>query len=99
MPSLSRILLVGFVVPSAAVAQAPPAAADATFFEQKVRPLLVEHCYSCHSTSAKKVKGGLQLDSREAILKGGDSGPAAVVGAPDNSLLLRAVRYRDTELQ
>lgn len=97
MLGLSRILLVGLIVPSAAMAQGTPA--DATFFEQKVRPLLVEHCYSCHSASAKKVKGGLLLDSREAILKGGDSGPAAVVGQPDNSALIRAVRYKDTELQ
>ncbi len=68
---------------------------DADFFEKKVRPVLVERCYSCHSASAGKHKGGLFLDSREAILKGGDSGPAALPGDPERSLLLRALRYAD----
>lgn len=99
MPSLPRILLVGIFFSSTAFAQSSPTTADATFFEQKIRPLLVEHCYSCHSTSAKKVKGGLLLDSREAILKGGDSGPAAIAREPEKSLILRAVQYKDTELQ
>jgi hypothetical protein len=68
---------------------------DADFFEKKVRPVLVERCYSCHSRAANKHKGGLLLDSRDAILKGGDSGPAAVPGNPDQSSLLRAVRYTE----
>ena len=71
------------------------AAADGDFFEKKIRPILVERCYSCHSASSGKRKGGLLLDSREAVLKGGDSGPAAVAGAPERSLLLRAVAYTD----
>ena len=68
---------------------------DESDFEKKIRPLLVERCYSCHSRAANKSKGGLRLDSREAILKGGDSGPAAVPGDPEKSPLLRAVRYTD----
>ena len=68
---------------------------DDAVFETKIRPLLVERCYSCHSRAANKSKGGLRLDSREAILKGGDSGPAAVPGDPEKSPLLRAVRYTD----
>lgn len=99
MTCLPRVLLPGLIFASAAFAQAPPATADATFFEQKIRPLLVEHCYSCHSASAKKLKGGLLLDSREAILKGGDSGPAAIAGEPDKSRLMTAVRYKDADLQ
>ncbi|HEX3147487.1 MAG TPA: DUF1553 domain-containing protein [Gemmataceae bacterium] len=99
MTCLPRAVLPGLIFASTAFAQAPPATADSTFFEQKIRPLLVEQCYSCHSASAKKVKGGLLLDSREAILKGGDTGPAAVAGEPDKSLLLKAVRYKDTDLQ
>ena len=99
MVSPPRILLVGIVFSSAAFAQSSPSAADNAFFEQKIRPLLVEHCYSCHSTTAKKLKGGLLLDSREGILKGGDVGPAAIAGEPDKSLLLRAVRYKDIDLQ
>jgi len=68
---------------------------DADFFEKKIRPVLVERCYSCHSASANKHKGGLMLDSREGILKGGESGAAAAAGDPEKSLLLRAVSYSD----
>jgi len=63
------------------------------FFEAKVRPLLVERCHKCHAGGM--TKGGLRLDSREALLKGGESGPAAVAGKPDESLLLQAVRYQN----
>src|SRR3954464_13612186 len=62
------------------------------FFEAKVRPVLVEHCYKCHSTEAKKQQGGLHLDTRDAIRTGGDTGPAVVPGKPADSLLLTAVR-------
>lgn len=77
---------------------APPTA-DVQFFESKVRPLLVEHCQKCHSTKAKKHKGGLLLDSQAALLKGGDSGPAVVPGQPDKSLVIKAVRQTDSTLQ
>jgi hypothetical protein len=70
--------------------------ARAQFFEQKVRPLLAENCYSCHGPA--KQKGGLRLDSREAILKGGETGPAVVPGKPDASLLLDAVQYDGPEM-
>jgi hypothetical protein len=68
----------------------------ARFFEQEVRPLLVENCYSCHGV--KKQKGGLRLDSREAVLKGGETGPAVEPGKPEESLLVGAVRYEDLEM-
>src|SRR5437588_301208 len=73
---------------------APIRAADpgVEFFEAKVRPVLVENCYQCHSTAAKKQKGGLHLDTRDAIRRGGDAGPAVVPGKPADSLLLKAVR-------
>ncbi len=73
--------------------------ARADFFEQKVRPLLADKCFSCHSVAADKRKGGLLLDSREAIERGGDSGPAALSGDPEASLLMRAVRCVDADLQ
>src|SRR5437868_1327607 len=57
------------------------------FFEKKIRPVLTEHCFSCHSTAAKKQKGGLLLDTRAAMLKGGDSGPAIVLKKAGTSLL------------
>src|SRR5690349_5533034 len=60
------------------------------FFEAKIRPILVESCFDCHTADEK---GGLRLDSRERLLKGGDSGPAVVPGSPDASLLMKAVRH------
>ncbi len=69
------------------------------FFETKIRPVLVTQCGKCHASSAKKLRGGLRLDSREGLRRGGDSGPAIVPGKPDQSLLIRAIRYRDEELQ
>src|SRR5437870_11135571 len=72
-------------------------AADAPF--DKARPILAEKCFSCHSHAANKSKGGLMLDSREAMLHGGDSGPAIVPGKPDESLLIKAISYADENLQ
>ena len=69
-------------------------AADDAFFEAKVRPLLISKCQECHI--GDKAKAGLRLDSREAILAGGESGPAAITGKPDESLLVEVVSYRNT---
>ncbi len=69
------------------------------FFEAKIRPVLVTHCAKCHSSTSAKVKGGLRLDSREALRLGGDSGPVIVPGNPSESLLVRAVQYHDDEPQ
>ncbi len=63
------------------------------FFESKVRPLLVERCHKCHAGTM--IKGKLRLDSREALLKGGETGPAVVAGKPDESRLMKAVRHQD----
>lgn len=68
------------------------------FFETKVRPVLVKHCYECHSAEAGKSKGGLMLDTRLAIRTGGDTGPAVVPGDPANSLLLTAIKHSDPDL-
>ena len=70
-----------------------------TFFESKIRPVLSDNCYKCHSQAAEKVKGGLLLDSREGWQKGGDTGPAIVPGDLEKSLLIRAIRYKDKDLQ
>jgi len=77
---------------------APLTAAQVDFFETKVRPVLVEHCYKCHSAGAEKIKGGLTLDTRDGWMKGGDSGPAIVPGKPDESLFVKAIRYTDRDL-
>ncbi|MDE0866522.1 MAG: PSD1 and planctomycete cytochrome C domain-containing protein [Rubripirellula sp.] len=66
------------------------------FFEKQVRPILVEHCYECHSEEAD---GGLRLTTRQGLRNGGDSGPALVPGAPDSSLLVEAIRYRNPDFQ
>ncbi len=69
--------------------------ADLAFFESKIRPALVKHCYECHSEDAKKLGGKLRLDTKEETLKGGESGPALVAGKPDESLLMHALRWED----
>ena len=74
-------------------------AADSAHFESKIRPVLVEHCHECHSIESGKAKGGLRLDDREAVLRGGGSGPALVPGKPEESLLLAAIRHRDPDLE
>jgi hypothetical protein len=76
-----------------------PSDPDVQFFEAKVRPLLAKSCFPCHSQQAGKKRGGLQLDSRTALLQGGDSGPAVVPGRPEASLLVKAVRQADPQLQ
>src|SRR5690349_9593095 len=68
-------------------------AQHAKFFETKVRPILKDRCFSCHSHAADKNSGGLMLDSRGAMLAGGDSGPALVPGNLAESLLVTAVEY------
>ena len=71
---------------------------DFEFFEKKIRPVLVEHCYECHSTNAKKVHGGLVLDSRDSMRQGGDSGAGVVPGDAAESLVLQALRYDSFEM-
>ncbi|MBN8417620.1 MAG: hypothetical protein J0L73_01745 [Verrucomicrobia bacterium] len=70
-----------------------PRADQIAFFENKIRPVLVEHCYECHSATAKKIKGGLVLDSRAGVHKGGDTGPLLTPGDPAASLLIEAVNH------
>ncbi|MCX6858168.1 MAG: DUF1549 domain-containing protein [Verrucomicrobia bacterium] len=74
--------------------------AGVAFFEQKVRPVLAEHCYSCHSAQAKKLKGNLYLDSKAGWEKGGDSGdPIIVPGKPEASLLIRSIQHLEADME
>ena len=87
-----------------ACAEQPPIVQPATaegieFFESKVRPLLLEHCGKCHTAKKAAEAGELVLDSPAGILGGGSRGAVFVSGKPDDSLLLKAVRYADTDLQ
>ena len=77
----------------------PPPAAQLEFFESKIRPVLATECYRCHSAAAEKLKGKLRLDSREGMLKGGESStPAVVPGKLDESNLIHAIRQEDEGL-
>ncbi len=69
------------------------------FFEKRIRPILVEKCYACHSAKLETPMGGLRLDSREGVRKGGASGPALIPGQPEQSLLLKALTYDDLHLK
>ena len=68
------------------------------FFEKKIRPVLVEQCYECHS-AAEKIKGDLALDTRESLLKGGQSGPGLVPRNPQKSLLLKVIKHEEEDLE
>lgn len=74
-------------------------ASDLQFFESKIRPVLIDKCYKCHSKEADKIRGGLLLDTREALLHGGNTGPAIVPGNVKESLLVTAISYKDDDLQ
>src|SRR5262249_15370373 len=76
-----------------------PSAQDREFFESKVRPILVERCYECHSGQSKTLRGGLRLDYRAGVQKGGETGPVIETDDLENSPLLQAIRYDDPLLQ
>jgi mono/diheme cytochrome c family protein len=93
--------LTTLLLASAASSQAPPTAqvkahdpAKVEFFEKKVRPILADHCYHCHSADTKPA-GNLRVDDRNGLLSGGSSGPAVVPGEPEKSLLLKRVAAKD----
>src|SRR5687768_405517 len=87
------------LVGTGGVAAAADDARALAFFESRIRPVLVENCYQCHSARAGKAAGGLKLDTRKAIRAGGDRGPAVVPGDPKASLLLTAVSHADPDLK
>lgn len=96
-PRFFAAFLVG--LPASLLAADSPTSADLDFFEKKVRPILVERCYECHSTETGKTKGSLALDSKAATLQGGDNGPALVAGNADKSLIIEAIRYTNRDMQ
>ncbi len=98
--SIHFLFATTFICSPISLAQAQDTTLDATaleFFEKSVRPLLVMHCYECHA--GKERSGGLQLDHRNGVLAGGDSGPVIFPGSPDKSRLVQAVRYKNPDLQ
>ncbi len=99
MNSVPRLLIFVLSIIAASAPVSHATSADLEFFEKKVRPLLVEYCYECHSAEADIPQGDLRLDTKRGWLKGGASGPAVVPGDPDDSLLMEAVRYRNDAIQ
>src|SRR3954451_17642965 len=93
-----RVSWIHFALLACPLAAAQAATEGDAFFESKVRPILVERCYECHSAD-KKVKGGLRLDTRDGWAKGGDTGPAIAPGKPKESLLIEAIEYANRDLQ
>ena len=85
--------------PAAATPGDAPLASGDAFFNERVLPILSQRCFKCHGPEAPKVKSGLRMSGRQALLVGGDSGPAIVPGDADASLLIRAVRYTDEDLK
>src|SRR5262249_13474124 len=71
-------------------------AVQVEFFEKKIRPILVSHCYTCHSADTNS-KGGLRVDDHNGLLRGGNTGAAIVPGDPAKSLLLKRVKLQDTK--
>lgn len=99
MPRTPFVSLPSICLSLAGLVCAEPSASDLEFFEKRIRPVLSTHCYKCHSVDARKLKADLRLDSRQAMLRGGDSGPSIVPGRPDESLLIETVRYANVDLQ
>jgi hypothetical protein len=102
LTSALATLWLGCPQPPLTAAETTPSPEQIAFFEQHIRPALVEHCYQCHSQGSQKegkLKGGLFLDTRAGVLKGGDTGPALVAGDVSASLLLKAVRWEDSDTQ
>ncbi len=99
----ARFLPAVLLAASAGIASAAePVADDAAgleLFEAKIRPVLVTHCYECHSESGKMAEGNLRVDSRESLREGGDRGPAVVPGEPDVSILLTAIEHAESDLK
>src|SRR5438874_12796574 len=96
----ARLAAAVCVAVSAAVARVAEPADSPEFFEKRIRPLLTEHCFKCHGDlKGKEPKGGLRLDSRSSMLKGGDNGAAVVPGSSEKSKLVEAIRYNNVDLQ
>lgn len=95
----SWLICIANVCTAQTIEQQPQFSAEQIeFFEVHVRPVLVAHCFDCHSTDAPELEAGLYVDSRQAILHGGESGAAIVPGKPDESLLIASVKYDSYEM-
>ncbi|MCC7422282.1 MAG: PSD1 domain-containing protein [Planctomycetaceae bacterium] len=101
---MTRVLCLGWLLLGAGLARAADESPEVReqkldFFEKRIRPIFAVYCYECHSGESGKSEGSLVVDTRDGLLKGGDSGPALVAGEPDKSLILKAVRHSDESLK
>ena len=94
---IGLVMLLSWCSAEALLAEVSPD--ESEFFEKKIRPVLVEHCYECHASTADQLEAELRLDSRDGLLKGGNSGAAIALDKPGESLLLRAISYEDEDLE
>jgi len=98
---MQRLVVIAFLAASGGSLSASPTPEQLAFFETKIRPVLAQHCYQCHSAEALragKLKANLLVDSRDGMMKGGESGAAVVPGKRDDSLLLAALKYDGFEM-
>jgi hypothetical protein len=91
MSRIIVLLALGCWLIASAANAAKPTAQGIEFFENKIRPVLVKHCYECHAADAKKIGGEFLLDTRAGMLEGGESGEVIVLGNPQESLLISAL--------
>src|SRR5437763_17149704 len=97
VPLFAAAALAGLGSVSTSCGADAPTAEQAKFFEGRVLPVLKANCFACHG-GEKKIKGGLNLSSRDGLLKGGDTGPAVDLAKPRDSLLHKAIQYQDLEM-
>ncbi len=95
LPGGRLILLLWFCCQPLGAFATDDSRAGRELFEKRIRPILIEHCHQCHSAESDEIQAGLRLDSQSGWQQGGDSGPAIRPGEPDQSLLLKAIRYDD----
>ncbi|MEM9018020.1 MAG: DUF1549 domain-containing protein, partial [Verrucomicrobiota bacterium] len=98
LPGLALAIVFAVTAGRSVVAEAA-SSEQLDFFERKIRPVLAEKCFSCHSADAKKLKGSLQVDHIEHLLTGGETGSAIVPGDAEKSLLIESIRYGNEDLQ
>ncbi len=101
MPRITIVIFaaLSFFLASTLLAQSPEDRQRSEFFETKIRPVLVEHCFACHSVEAEEIEGELMLDNRAAVQRGGQAGKIVTPGDPEKSSLIRAIRFADDDLQ
>src|SRR4051812_24702964 len=98
-PSWLALCILAMLPAATLAGKSAPRSESIEFFEKKVRPVLIAHCFKCHSVKAKKLKGELLLDSQAGLLKGGEGGPVVIPRHPEKSRLIEALHYKNVDMQ